>query len=261
MKISFVKLIFLFGVFVLLAGCVKTNLVQEAQTGDDSLRKIKDKEKIVIGTYEQIPPVSFLDENGINTGHDVDVAKEIARELGVEAEFKNLFFPDLFAALKAEEIDIIVSAITITQERSKEMLFSVPYFDGGQSIVTRLDDTGIKSIEDLKGKKVGVLKGTTGEIFVDTLGLLDQDIVRMEAKEGRNQLETGQIDAWIEDYVGASGYVKSAPTVKIVGKPVNEEYYGVVTKIGNNSLIDEINRILRDMKRDGRLNNIKNKWL
>lgn len=261
MKTSILKFVFLLGFFVLLAGCVKTNVDRKSQAGDEALQKIKEKGKIVVGTYEQIPPVSFLDENGKNAGHDVDVAGEIARELGVEVEFKNLFFPDLFTAVKAGEIDIILSAITITQERSKEMLFSVPYFDGGQSLVVRSDDLSIKSVEDLKGKKIGVLEGTTGEIFVDTLGLLDQDIVRMEAKEGREQLEAGEIDVWIEDYVGASGYIKSTPSVKIVGKPVNEEYYGVVTKLGNNSLVDEINRILRDMKRDGRLNNIKNKWL
>lgn len=228
---------------------------------DSSLSAIKAKGKIIIGTYPEITPMTFHDSLGNLSGVDIDIAKKIASQIGVSSEFREMTFPEMFKAVQDGSVDILVSSITITPEREQVMLFSIPYFDGGQVIILNKENKDIKLIEDLDNKKVGVLKETTGEKAARNILKKSQIITSSDIVELSQLLKTGKLDAVIEDLSGAAGLVKNDPTFKIIGDPFTQEYYGVVTNIKNHALIDEINGILRDIKRSGELKSITDKWL
>jgi len=233
---------------------------EEYVAGDSSLTDIKERGKLIVGTFPKITPMTYHDEQGNNVGHDIDVIKEVASQLGVSIEFKEIFFPDMLEAVKKGEVDVAISAITITTERSKEMLFSAPYFDAGQTIIAQKNNENIKSPQDLRDKKVGVPRGTTCEKtakeYVDPENLESYDDF-----EEVELLVNGKLDAIVHDYVAAVDFVKKYPTLKIVGEPFTQEYYGIASHKDNKALIDKIDKILREMKRDGQLKEIWNKWI
>ncbi len=251
------KYMFCFGIIllILVSGCTST-ITEEEQITDSSLQDIKDKGTLVVGIDAPFGVMEFYDESGNLVGVDIDLAKEIASAIGVDLEHKNMPFDELFDAVKTEEVDVIISTVTITPERQETMLFSIPYFDGGNVVVGRSEHRDMKLPEDLLDKKVGVLKGTTGDAFASEL-IGDSLVVRYLTNDERKQaLSNGEIDVTVIDYIAAIDLVKNNPSLEIIGKPLNQAYYGVITKLGNDALMEEINRILREMKRRGRLKEI-----
>ena len=255
-KNTWIGLISIVLMLVFIAGCV-----EEDKETDASLSDIKAKGTLLVGIDVPYGVMEFFDDSGNAVGVDIDIAKEIISEIGVELEIKTMPFDDLFAAVKNEEVDVLISAITITPERQEKMLFSIPYFDGGLVVVVGTDNKDISVPEGLKDKKLGVLKGTTGEAFA--LGYIDPSLVTSHiTNEGREQaLLNGETDAIVIDYIAAIDMIKEHSSLKIVGEPLNQEFYGVVTKLDNNAFMEEINGILREMKRSGRLKEITEKWV
>ncbi len=254
------KYIFCFGIvlLILVAGCTTT---EEKQITDSSLQDIKDKGTLVVGIDAPFGMMEFYDESGNLVGVDIDVAKEIASAIGVDLEHKNMPFDELFDAVKNKEVDVIISTVTITPERQETMLFSIPYFDGGNVVVAGSEYRNMKLPEDLRDKKVGVLKGTTGEAFA--LEYLDASLVTgyLTNEERKQALLNGEIDVTVIDYIAAIDSVSEHPELEIIGEPLNQAFYGVITKLGNDSLMEEINRILRELKRSGRLKEITDTWV
>ena len=121
-----------------------------------TLDRIKKAGKIIVASDATFAPMEFKNEKGEIVGADIDIAAEIAKDLGVKLEVANTNWDAIFASLKSGKADMIISSVTITEERSKEMAFSKPYFAGGQVIVVKKDNTSIKGPTDLKDKVVGV---------------------------------------------------------------------------------------------------------
>lgn len=262
-----------FGIIVLLAvvivAIVASNYMIPSDTEpitDSSLLDIKEKGKLIVGADVPYGIMEFFDESGNIVGIDVDIANEIASRLGVELEFLDYEWESLFVAVKSGEIDIAIAAMTITPERSEEMLFSIPYFNGGQVIIVRSDNEEIKLPDDLKDKKIGVQKETTGhyavEKYSDSLWTYDSYEVPEDDPESGMiyDLKNNTTDAIVVDYIAGVEIVKDNPSLKIVGEPFTEEFYGIPTKKGNDALMDEINNILRDLKLSGKLDDITEKW-
>ncbi|MCP4295229.1 MAG: amino acid ABC transporter substrate-binding protein [Proteobacteria bacterium] len=225
---------------------------------DSSLLDVQRKEKLFVGVDIPYGVMEFYDKSGKPAGIDIEIANEIASHIGVSMELKKMPFSKLFGTLKDGEVDVIISAVTITAERQEKMLFSVPYLDAGVSIAVRKDDMEIKSIEDLEGKKVGVLKGTIAEQLVAKSEYIDSSLVKSYEKNDKRlqDLSDGELDAIVVHFL-----VKDLPSVKLVGEPLSQSYYGVVTKLNNNALMDEINKTLRDLKRSDKLRKIKQKYV
>ncbi len=240
---------------VLVSGCTSTT----HEASDPSLTNVVSKGVLVVGAIPDYPPMESIDETGNLVGYDIDLVREIAAEIDVTPEFRQIAWGDLFDAVKSGEVDMIISAITITPERSETMLFSVPYFDAGQVITVKKENTDINGPEDLMGKRVGVQSGTTCEEaalqYVDeVVGYESYDPIIADLKEGN-------VDALVTDLIGSTGHVKNNPELKIVGEPFTQEYYGIATKLGNDALMERVNEILREMKRNGKLDELKTKWL
>jgi polar amino acid transport system substrate-binding protein len=215
--------------------------------------------KLIIGTDPTLPPMEYI-ENGTLAGYDIDFANFIGKELGTEVEFKNIGFDDLFTALEQKKIDIIISAVTITDERKLKYDFSDPYLNAGQVIITKKTTTSISLPATLAGKKVGVQQGTTNES--EALKYTsEKKVVRFANFEQAAQaLELGTIDAMMTDLPNARGIVGKNKDFKIAGDPFTFEYYGITLLKGNDTLKAKINTALASLQQKGILEDLKQKW-
>jgi polar amino acid transport system substrate-binding protein len=130
--------------------------------------------KIRVATDATWPPFEVVDESSKEiVGFDIDLLKAIAAKEGLEVEFINVAFDPLLAGIAQCQYDAAISAMTITEDRKKEMLFSDPYFNAGQVVTVRADNTDITSKDNLSGKKVGAQIGTTGAIEAGKISGVD----------------------------------------------------------------------------------------
>ena len=236
------------------------------KASDNSLSNVKQRGVLVVGSDIPYGVMEFIDKNNQPTGLDVDVAKEIASRLGVKLEFNDYDWNQLFPKVKNGEVDLAFSSITITTERQQEMLFSDSYFSGGQSIIVSADNQTIVGVNSLFDKKIAVQEGTTG--YSEAKKYTSEDLIfsylNFNSSNGApgiiNDLKNNKFEAIIVDYTQALDIIKSNSGLKIVGVPFTREDYGIATMIGNNSLMNKVNSILRDMKNDGTLEKIETKW-
>jgi ABC-type amino acid transport substrate-binding protein len=163
--------------------------------------------------------------------------------------------------VQKNEIDIAISTITITPERQADFLFSVPYFEGGQAIVVKKDFDKIKSLNDIKAVRVGVGFETTAESA--TVGLVKPEfLIRYKDFDSHlKALKDGEIEAAVFDLISISDIIKNNPDLTQTGGTFSQEFYGIMSNKNNIELIDQINRILRQLKRNGEINSLKSNWL
>ena len=227
-------------------------------TEETSLQDVKKRGKLVVGVDIPYGVMEFLDESGKPAGIDIDIAGEIVSALGIEMEIRTMPFDDLFGALYDKKIDVVISAVTITPDRQKTMLFSIPYLDAGMSIAVAGHNREINQESDLGGKRVGVLKGTVGEKLMTDSPHVDKSLLKSYKSNDKRikDILEGRLDAIIVHFLA-----KTHPKLRFVEPPLTQSYYGIVTNLENKSLMEQINNTLRDMKRNGRLNDIKKKHI
>lgn len=217
--------------------------------------------KIVIATDATWAPFEFVDEKSKDIiGFDIDLMNAIAKEAGLQIEFKNVPFDPLLAGMASGQYDAAISSITITDERKKNMLFSDSYYSAGQLVVVQTANTTIKDQKDLKGKKAGAQLGTTGADEATALGAT----VKTYDEIGSAYLDlvNGQIDAVVADNPLALGYLqKYTGKLKAAGKPFTNEEYGIAVKKGNDKLLADINKGLKAVKDKGLIADYEKKWM
>lgn len=215
--------------------------------------------KIVIGTDPTLEPMEY-EEEGKLVGYDIDLANFIGKELGAEVEFKNVVFDNIFTSLEEKQIDMIISAVTITPERQQKYDFSNQYLNAGQVILTQKDDNSIKSTADLKGKIIATQKGTTNE--ESALKYTSDNLVLRypDFEQATQALITGKADALFTDLPSAKGITLANPTLKIASDPFTNEYYGIVFRKGD-PLLNPVNQALDSIRVKGFLTDLKQKWL
>ncbi len=223
-----------------------------------SLNAVKDSARLVVGVDIPYGVMEFYGKDGKPAGIDIDIAKEIASAIGVVPEFRAMSFDSLFGALHDNEVDVVLSAVTITPERQKTLLFSVPYLSASTVLAIAKTNSDIDSVDDLGNGKLGVLKGTLGENLAKESGLLKgMTVVAYTDNDKRiDDLVAGKIDAAIVHFL-----VKTDLPIKIIGQPLSQNFYGVVANLGSKDLMAEVDKILRAMKRDGRLTAIKKRYI
>ena len=195
-------------------------------------------------------------------GFDVDIATAIAEKLGVKLDVISTAWDGIIPGLKTKKYDIIMSAMTITPDREKEINFSTPYIDSNQSLAV-VTGSPIKTVADLKDKIVGVQIDTTGQFKAEEIqkagGLkeiqkFDTILVAFEA------LEQGKVDAIINDYPVNSYISKTRGKTEVVAKIVTDEKYGIGVRKDNTELLDKVNQALKDVKADGTYAKVYKKW-
>lgn len=215
--------------------------------------------KFTIGTDPTLPPMEYTEDDKL-LGYDIDLANFIGKELGVEVEFKNVVFDNIFTALDERQIDMIISAVTITPERQQKYDFSNQYLNAGQVIITQKGNSSIKSTADLKGKRIATQKGTTNE--ESALKYTSEDLVIRypDFEQATQALVTGKSDALFTDLPNAKGITLENPTLRIASDPFTNEYYGIVFRKGD-PLVEPINQALDVIRVKGFLTDLKQKWL
>ncbi len=222
--------------------------------------EIKKRGYIIMGTEATYPPFEFVDQKTKEiVGFDVDIAREVAKKLGVKLVIKDIAFDGLIPALLAKKIDFIVAAMTITEERKKMVDFSDPYFTAGQVIVVRKVDTfRPKSYEDLVGHKVAVQQGTTADLALSKVKGVE--LVRFTRfTDAFLELSLGRVDAVVLDSAPAEAYVKFNPTLMISSPVLSEEKFGIAVRKEDKDLLEVVNQVLKDLKTSP-YDRLINKW-
>jgi polar amino acid transport system substrate-binding protein len=209
----------------------------------------------VVGTDAAYAPFESQNEKGEIVGFDIDVVRAAAAKAGVEVKFVNTPWEGIFNTLQQGDRDMIVSAVTITDERKQTMDFSDPYFDAAQLIAVK-ETSKVAKFADLKKLKVGVQTGTTGdEAVTKLLGKASTNIKRFESTPlALKELEAGGVDAVVADNGVIANYVANNPGGKfktVSDKEFVPEQYGIAFKKGNTELQAKMNQGLAAIKADG----------
>ena len=250
------KKLILFIAMMMLVACT-----QAPVEGDLSLKTIEDNGKMIVG-FTEYPPMGFK-ENGEITGFDIDIAKEVAERLGVEAEFVYIDWDAKVLELNGKNIDMIWNGLTITADREKEILFSKPYFDN-RIVIISLNGSGIDQIADLSEMKVGVELQSSGQAAVegnDVFASIDELVKYTTITEAILDLKAGGIDAIVADEIFARYAVsKEADQYQVASEVFNSENYGIGFRLEDVALRDKVDAIIDEMAVDGTAAEISMKW-
>ncbi|WP_102693325.1 transporter substrate-binding domain-containing protein [Rummeliibacillus pycnus] len=236
-----------------------------SNTGKNSLEAIKAKDKIVFGVKNDTRLFGLKDpKTGNIEGFDIDIAKEITKIiLGDEskAEFKEVTSKTRIPMLQKGDIDAIVATMTITEERKKEVDFSDVYFKAGQALLVK-KGSPIKSINDIKkGTKVLAVKGSTSAVNIREKAPDAQVLEFENYAEAFTALKAGQGDTLTTDNAILYGMVDEDPNYEVVGDIFTDEPYGIAVKKDSPELVKAINDALKEMKDNGRYDEIYKKWI
>ncbi|WP_433751286.1 transporter substrate-binding domain-containing protein [Falsibacillus pallidus] len=218
--------------------------------------KLVEKGKFVFATSGEFKPFSVTEADGTMSGFDIDVAEAVAKELGLEPVQKKFKFAGIVEGVKSGRFDAAVASHTITEKRLKSVDFSTPYYYSGPQIFTR-PDSSIKTLDDLKGKKVAVSKGSTyadiAEKVTDNISQYDSDVVALEA------LSKGKNDAVITDFLTGKEAMGAGLKIKDQQLIERSEQAIAVAK-DNDQLLKKINDALEKLRKDGTLKKISEKY-
>lgn len=257
---KYISIILVLILVVSLAGCGGTK---------DKLASIEKAGKMVVYMDPNFPPFEFMGQNGAE-GVDVEIAKAIAEELGVEVEIQEANFDSIVMAIKGGKGDIAISGMTITDDRKKSVDFSNPYIKSVQYLILN-NDSDIATMEDLAGKKIGVAKGYTGSLLIDDEINTDEGVLSgsgatfteyASAMEATLDLNNNKVDCVVMDEYVAKNIAQGNDKVKTVelkyaNGDLAAEEYGVVVAQGNEDLLEKINAVVKKLVDEGQIE----KWI
>ncbi len=245
--------------FTLTACSSSTNEEGSDSAAATKVEQIKEKGKIVLGTSADYPPFEFhkqIDGEDVIVGFDVEIAKAIANELGVELEIKDMKFDGLLAALQTGKVDVVIAGMNPNEDRRKAVDFSDVYYKEVQSVITKTDNVdNIKTLDDLKGKKVGVQKGTTMESIAQEK-MTESEIKALgKVTDIVLELKNDKVDAIVMEKPVAKAYIAANPDIAMTGIELEPEDTGfaVAVKKGNEDLVSSINDVLKKLSDEGKI--------
>ena len=216
--------------------------------------------KLTMSTNAAFPPYESTDDNGNFVGIDVDVAAAIAEKLGLELQVDDMDFDAALLAAQNGKSDLVMAGVTVTEDRQLVMDFSDSYATGIQSIIVK-EDSDIATPDDLADKMIGTQRGTTGYIYCsDDFG--DEHVTPYDnGLTAVQALVNGQVDAVVIDNAPAKEFVEANPGLKILDTAYAEEDYAIGVAKGNTAMLDAINGALEELKNDGTLQAIIDKYI
>ncbi|MBT2647295.1 transporter substrate-binding domain-containing protein [Bacillus sp. ISL-34] len=254
-KLGLLSMFLILTIFISACG---TN--EEKNAGEE-----KKPEKVYkVGVDTTYPPFEFKEGNEYK-GIDIELINAIAKDQDFKIKLSPMDFGGIIPAMQANQLDVAIAGMSITEERKKVVDFSTPYFDAGLTIVVKKDNTNTKTVKDLKGKTIAVKKGTTGAKYAqDNATELGIKVVQFNDSPAMFQeVANGNADALIEDYPVISYAIAQKDLgLKIVGDRLNGDKYGIaVLKGQNEDLLKKINDGLANLKKDGTYDEIIKTYL
>ena len=216
--------------------------------------------KLTMSTNAAFPPYESTDDNGNFVGIDIDVAAAIAEKLGLELQVDDMDFDAALLAAQNNQSDMVMAGVTVTEDRQLVMDFSDSYATGIQSIIVK-EDSDVATPDDLADKMIGTQRGTTGYIYCsDDFG--DEHVTPYDdGLTAVQALVNGQVDAVVIDNAPAKEFVAANPGLKILDTAYAEEDYAIGVAKGNTAMLDAINGALEELKNDGTLQAIIDKYI
>ncbi len=233
---------------------------EEEQT---SLEAIQERGYIILGLDDTFAPMGFRNEDGEITGFDVELAYAVADRLGVELRLQPIEWNSKELELNAKNIDMIWNGLTITDERKEQILFSDPYLNNRQIVMTR-GDIPMESLNDLSGLTVGVQLESSGQSALESNAIFSDidEMVKFDSYlEAILDLNSGRIDAIVIDEV-MGRYILSQNTYSLEVSDVSlgDEEYGIGFRLDDASLCDKIDEILSELQGEGVTASISEYW-
>lgn len=217
--------------------------------------------QLTVCTDAPYPPFEFEDESGNWTGFDMDIMRAFAETYALELNVSVQPFDGIWLKPAAGDCDIVASAMTITDERAENALFSDPYYNAAQSLMVRSDDAETYTdLESLAGKTIAVQAGTTGAVFAEenatgsTIQEFDDPAAMFLA------LDSNQVDAILQDLPVNVERVKEMGTTTVTATFETDENYGFAAALENTALIEALNAVLAEMQADGRYDTLYSKY-
>ncbi|NFM77700.1 amino acid ABC transporter substrate-binding protein [Clostridium botulinum] len=248
-------------IFFTLIGCCQEN---SSNGKDSSYSKIKDKGQLVVGLCAQYPPFeSRNDKTGEIEGFDVDLAKELGKEMDLKVEIKDAEWEALLGGVNKGDYDVLITCMSKKEAAEANINTSDTYYKLDDIIVVNKNNNFIHNKGDLKGKVVGVQTSTSSEQVVDKLDGIKEIKRYNRNPEAFIDLKNNRIDAVVVGYAYAATTMKDKKddNLKIINSPVGSSDIVMVTKKGSDDLTKELNKALKKVKEDGKYEEIKNKWL
>lgn len=212
----------------------------------------RSENELILATEAGFAPYEYY-ENGEIVGIDIDIAREVAKELGKELVIKDIAFDSIINEVKTGKSDFAAAGISYTKERGKAVLFSINYVDSKQVVVVR-NDSSINSSSDLKNAKIAVQLGSVADTYV-TSEYKKAEIIRQKKYLTTIQdLEDGKVDCVVMDELPALEILKTKSNMRILEKPLVTDSYGIIVRKSNEELLEVINKVIKRMQDDGSLN-------
>jgi polar amino acid transport system substrate-binding protein len=258
-------------VLALVAG-VASLVVPPAASDEDPLAEIKKRGVINIFVEAQYRPYEFRDQSGQIVGLDIDLARKMFEDgLGIKCSFTDLDLAGVLGALLTRKTDLVISGITITQDRAKRFGISIPYSEAGAAILVRADETRLSGPDDLSGKTIGTQIGSSSQKAAEAF----EAQLKAQGKPGYAELKTYErfptayqdllskrLDAVVQGRPPLKVLVKERPNLfRILAGVGPKAYYGAVVRKEDTTLLEYVNGQIRKFKQDGTLKALQEKWL
>lgn len=240
---------------VVLAGCSKADKGSDQPAGASgaaapeqgkALEQIKARGKLIVGVKTDYEPFGYINEKGENAGFEIEMAKALAQDLlgdPGKVEFVSVNSTNRIPYLQTGKIDLVIATMSVTEERAKEVDFSEPYFKSGVQLLVH-KDSPIQDVADLKGRKVIVVPGSTGDIGISQQ-VPDAELIKLQkTSEAVQALKDGRAEAYAQDNTLLYPIAAQNPEFKVVGKPFAELPWAIAVKKGNTDVVDWVNRNL-----------------
>jgi len=216
------------------------------------------KEKIYVGTNAEFPPFEYL-ENGEIKGFDMELVNEIGKILDADIKIVDMAFDGLLPALQMKKVDLVIAGMTANEERMKTVSFTQPYYTASQVIIVKEGNDSIKSFNDLKGKKVGVMLGFTGDMVVSEI-----EGVKIErfnaAYAGIMALQAGKVEAVVLDSEPAKNYVAQNKGLVLADADAEQEEYAIAVRKNDKALLEKVENALKEIKENGTYDKLLQKY-
>ncbi len=239
------------------SGCSNGKTGASVTTDDDS-------KVLIMGTSADYKPFEFIDTavSSEIIGFDVDLANYIAEELGYELEVRDMDFNSLLTALQTDKVDIVLAGMTPTEERKEVVDFSDIYFTAKNVVITTTD-SGIESLEDINGKVLGAQTGSIQQTAVEEMQESGLDVT-LETRERMpnliQEILSGRIDGVVIEDMVTANYLEANDNLKIADVLEEADNGSAIALPKGSDLTEQINEIIAEMKENGKMDELVNKW-
>lgn len=219
----------------------------------------EEKQTLVMATNAEFPPYEFHEGDKI-VGIDAEIAQAIADKLGMELKIEDVAFDSIIPGVQAGKYDMGMAGMTVTDERLQSVNFSTSYAKGVQVVIVK-EGSDIKTVDDIKGKKIGVQTSTTGDLYAsddfgeENVTKYDNGAVAVQA------LLSGKVDCVIIDNEPAKSYVAANEGLSILETSYVEEDYAICFNKDDTDLQDKVNKALEELIADGTVKSIVDKYI